>query len=200
MNKIYKVIWSKTRNCYVAVSELAKSHTKGCSLKRMGRVLAAGAVVAGIMLPMEEAEAFSSSYVPSYSSSSGYSSQDYMTDGGHVDVSQIGGWDPESHNYYYYVYVNNDGTVNFNKNENYQKNDISSMIGNVAIGNFAEAGSAADAKQINFYNYSSWQVAYEVKPETGSWYSTNFKGRIVKLSATPLRNRPHMVFCSQGTS
>ena len=28
MNKIYKVIWSKTRNCYVAVSELAKSHTK----------------------------------------------------------------------------------------------------------------------------------------------------------------------------
>ena len=26
------------------------------------------------------------------------------------------------------------------------------------------------------------------------------KGRIVKLSATPLRNRPHMVFCSQGTS
>ena len=25
-------------------------------------------------------------------------------------------------------------------------------------------------------------------------------GRIVKLSATPLRNRPHMVFCSQGTS
>ena len=28
----------------------------------------------------------------------------------------------------------------------------------------------------------------------------NFRGRIVKLSATPLRNRPHMVFCSQGTS
>ena len=26
------------------------------------------------------------------------------------------------------------------------------------------------------------------------------EGRIVKLSATPLRNRPHMVFCSQGTS
>lgn len=26
MNKIYKVIWSKTKNCYVAVSEMAKSH------------------------------------------------------------------------------------------------------------------------------------------------------------------------------
>ena len=29
---------------------------------------------------------------------------------------------------------------------------------------------------------------------------TNKLWRIVKLSATPLRNRPHMVFCSQGTS
>ncbi|SFE66762.1 Head domain of trimeric autotransporter adhesin, partial [Succiniclasticum ruminis DSM 9236] len=28
MNRIYKVIWSKTRNCYVAVSELAKNHGK----------------------------------------------------------------------------------------------------------------------------------------------------------------------------
>ena len=25
MNKIYKVIWSKVRNCYVAVSEIAKA-------------------------------------------------------------------------------------------------------------------------------------------------------------------------------
>ena len=28
MNKIYKVIYSKVRNCYVVVSELAKSHGK----------------------------------------------------------------------------------------------------------------------------------------------------------------------------
>ena len=28
MNKIYKVIWSKTRNCYVAVSEIAKRNGK----------------------------------------------------------------------------------------------------------------------------------------------------------------------------
>ena len=28
MNKIYKVIWSKTRNCYVAVSEIARNHGK----------------------------------------------------------------------------------------------------------------------------------------------------------------------------
>ena len=31
MNKIYKVIWSKTRNCYVAVSEIAKRNGKSCT-------------------------------------------------------------------------------------------------------------------------------------------------------------------------
>ena len=29
MNRIYKVIWSKARNCYVVVSEIAKTHSKG---------------------------------------------------------------------------------------------------------------------------------------------------------------------------
>ena len=31
MNSIYKVIWSKAKNCYVVVSEIAKSHTKSAS-------------------------------------------------------------------------------------------------------------------------------------------------------------------------
>ena len=34
----------------------------------------------------------------------------------------------------------------------------------------------------------------------GKYKVSYFEGRIVKLSATPLRNRPHMVFCTQGTS
>ncbi|WP_416177166.1 ESPR domain-containing protein [Dialister sp.] len=29
MNHIYKVVWSKVRNCYMAVSEIAKGHQKG---------------------------------------------------------------------------------------------------------------------------------------------------------------------------
>ena len=52
MNRIYKLIWSKVKNCYVVTSELAKSHTKGCSGKRIGRVLAAGLVAAAVMLPI----------------------------------------------------------------------------------------------------------------------------------------------------
>ena len=37
MNKIFKVIWSKTRNCYIVVSELAKGHTKANSTGRKAR-------------------------------------------------------------------------------------------------------------------------------------------------------------------
>ena len=33
MNKIYKVIWSKVKACYVVVSELAKRHSKCKSAK-----------------------------------------------------------------------------------------------------------------------------------------------------------------------
>ena len=175
MNKIYKLIWSKVKNCYVVTSELAKNHTKGCSGKRVARLLAVGAVVAGLMLPMGCVEAISTSYVPSYNSQYGSSGPaDYQTDGGHVDVGQIGGYNQQAGSYYNYVYVNDDGTINFYKNENYQQNDISSMVGNVAIGNFSQAGSAADAKMVGFYN-SSMSLAYETKPEgaTGTWYQTS---------------------------
>ena len=36
MNKIYKVIWSKVRNCYVAVSEIAKRNGKSCTSVNYG--------------------------------------------------------------------------------------------------------------------------------------------------------------------
>ena len=42
MNKIYKLVWSKVKNCYVVVSELAKSHTKSPKSGIMSRSLVAG--------------------------------------------------------------------------------------------------------------------------------------------------------------
>lgn len=53
MNKIYKVIWSKTRNCYVAVSELAKNHGKD-SVRSEKRSLVKGmsALALGIALSL----------------------------------------------------------------------------------------------------------------------------------------------------
>ena len=42
MNKIYKVIWSKAKNCYVVVSELAKSHTKSPKSRVISKITIAG--------------------------------------------------------------------------------------------------------------------------------------------------------------
>ena len=46
MNKVYKVIWSKTRNCYVAVAEFVKCNGKGASSLNRRHIAAALAAVA----------------------------------------------------------------------------------------------------------------------------------------------------------
>ena len=54
MNKIFKIIWSKARNCYVVVSELAKSHDDGhvrrsrSGCGRKAAVLAAWVLTMGV--------------------------------------------------------------------------------------------------------------------------------------------------------
>ena len=52
MNKIYKLIWSKAKNCYVVASELAKSHTKsnGARSARSLTARAACGIVLGAFL------------------------------------------------------------------------------------------------------------------------------------------------------
>lgn len=52
MNKIFKVIWSKTRNCYVVASELAKGRTKAASTGDKAKRLAL-AITALMLLPVE---------------------------------------------------------------------------------------------------------------------------------------------------
>lgn len=51
MNKIFKVIWSKSRNCYVVASELAKGTSKSTSTGRMAKRAALAAVVALLLFP-----------------------------------------------------------------------------------------------------------------------------------------------------
>ena len=48
MNKIYKLVWSKVRNAWVVVSEIAKSHGKESSPVRERKVLKA-AVLSAIL-------------------------------------------------------------------------------------------------------------------------------------------------------
>ena len=57
MNKIYKVVWSKVKHCYVVTSELAKRQTKGCGARslRMATVslgVAASLLCSGAVLPI----------------------------------------------------------------------------------------------------------------------------------------------------
>ena len=52
MNKIFKIIWSKARNCYVVVSELAKSHDDGHVRRSRGGCCRKAAVLAAFVLTM----------------------------------------------------------------------------------------------------------------------------------------------------
>ena len=54
MNKIYKVIWSKAKNCYVVVSEIAKRNSKRSSgvVGSVVRSALAGAVFVGLTAGM----------------------------------------------------------------------------------------------------------------------------------------------------
>ncbi len=52
MNKIFKVIWSKSRNCYVVASELAKGTSKSTSTGRMAKRVALAAVAALLISPL----------------------------------------------------------------------------------------------------------------------------------------------------
>lgn len=47
MNKIYKVVWNKAKNCYVVASEFAKNHQTGSSRIKAASV---AAVMAATML------------------------------------------------------------------------------------------------------------------------------------------------------
>ena len=58
MNHIYKLVWNRARNMYMAVSETAKSHGKSGSASHAGRkaaLLAAAALMASGMFGMAEA-------------------------------------------------------------------------------------------------------------------------------------------------
>ncbi len=52
MNRIFKVIWSKTKNCYVVASELVKGTSKSTSTGRMAKRAVLAAVAALLISPL----------------------------------------------------------------------------------------------------------------------------------------------------
>ena len=57
MNKVFKVIWSEVRNCYVVVSEMAKNCSKSCSTKKLLAMLVATGVMTCATFGVAEADA-----------------------------------------------------------------------------------------------------------------------------------------------
>lgn len=51
MNKIYKTVWSKVKNTYVVVSEIAKSHSKAVSSRQRKSIAAVMTVLALGFIP-----------------------------------------------------------------------------------------------------------------------------------------------------
>ena len=49
MNKIYKVVWSKAKHCYVVASELAKRNTKGCGARSLRMAAVSMGVTAALI-------------------------------------------------------------------------------------------------------------------------------------------------------
>ena len=50
MNHIYKVVWSRARNCYMAVSEIAKGHQKGSGRTKVALKMAVLGALIAVML------------------------------------------------------------------------------------------------------------------------------------------------------
>ena len=73
MNKVFKVIWSKSRNCYIAVSELAKNRTKSSKSGVISRSVVSGILTAvlscGAVMPVSAETVFPDDNNRAYNSS-----------------------------------------------------------------------------------------------------------------------------------
>lgn len=49
MNLDYKVVWSKTKNCYIVVSQIAKRHGKGKPARTCAAALLAAFALTSVM-------------------------------------------------------------------------------------------------------------------------------------------------------
>ncbi len=96
MNKIYKVIWSKARSCYVAVSELANAHSKGGKGSKGARALLASALLLGAgLMPLFTTE-LDAAYTATGTSKGQYTV--YQTDAS-ADNTTTQTWDGKEYTY-----------------------------------------------------------------------------------------------------
>ena len=87
MNRIYKVIWSKTKNCYVVASELVHGNTKATNTGMIARRAALAAVAALLLLPAGS-DVFAASTGTTNTSPMGYNEITVIT-GDQTDANAI---------------------------------------------------------------------------------------------------------------
>lgn len=88
MNKIFKVIWSKSRNCYVVASELAKGTSKSTSTGRMAKRAALAAVAALVISPLGAGYVSAADYV-TVKDTSGTEQTVYTKDGVDTQLTDL---------------------------------------------------------------------------------------------------------------
>ena len=88
MNKIFKVIWSKSRNCYVVASELAKGTSKSTSTGRMAKRAALAAVAALLISPLGAGHVSAADYV-TVKDTSGTEQTVYTKDGVDTQLTDL---------------------------------------------------------------------------------------------------------------
>ena len=64
MNKIYKVVWSKVKHCYVVTSELAKRQTKGCGVRSLRMAAVSMGIAAALIGVIGSSVAEAGGFVP----------------------------------------------------------------------------------------------------------------------------------------
>lgn len=178
MNRIYKLIWSKVKNCYVVTSELAKSHTKGCSGKRVGRLLVVGAIVAGLVLPMGEAGAWNGIYTMGYQAYGGENAIGFYNNYNYNNRALIIKYSDGTEDRQFYIrggsyteYNSGDGYVSYG--------DGSQTMGNVTLGNYAQSAERGDMY------FNRLQIREEVTEEEynalSGYQRDNLNGHFFKI-------------------
>lgn len=145
MNRIFTVIWSEARHCYMAVSEMARRHTKGTGGKRTRQAVLAAVLGGALLLPVSSAWAWTGGYNAS---------------GGTIKSA-----------YYVYRWTAADGTIRLQSGRVSTNSSNGENYGNVALGNYANAGGGnGNTKYISHSHYQQ----FIVNPDGGMSYSPEY--------------------------
>ena len=194
MNKIYKVVWSKVKHCYVVTSELAKRNGKGCSARSLRTATVSLGVAAALLgaghplfdMPVAEA------------ATADVSNKTVVIDY-NTDKAVFGGWvrtsAPSSSEYIWGGYTTEDGS-----STNYNKVTIGNVSVNRVAGGWAggtQGGSSIGSNSIgNEVTVNGGTIGsggtFPVNSVVGgySWYgSPEIKSNIVTFNAGTAESR-----------